>query len=568
MRRALRGFLAGAVLGEVLAATITLARRLSWRPYAPLHLPYDLAVCVAGAGAISLIAHLLLRRDAALGRKSVVAVAASSAVLVFLALAPRPSLLPKLRLPPSPPTARARSVLLVVLDTVRRSSLSLYGYARKTTPNLDRWAKGALVFDDATSVSSWTLPAHASMFTGLYPRSHGAHGYRSDQLKESTYRLPASCDTLAEIASRAGIATVAVVANHLYLDRRFGTDQGFATYWVDPPHPGLRFPPGDALFASLDPEGSAILDWPYVRDTFVTDAALDALDKLHDRPFFLFVNYLDVHRPNLRPATAEIPLEDEVVVPRYCPELTRVLRGEPIPEKLRRSLVNAYDRELEHLDGELSRLLARLDDLGLSRDTLVIVTSDHGEHFGEHGLVDHAVQLYNETVDVPLIVKGMGIAPGRSRKPVQVVDVFPTALEHLGLPVPGACQGTSLLGPAEHPIVSEWYAAANGFLLRPEYQGRFEADLRTIRMGSWRLFEDERGKVELYDLAADPRELHDTAAQNPQLVLELERRLAEWVANHPPGENVKVESGALSRERDAALRALGYAGEEGAGGKR
>jgi arylsulfatase A-like enzyme len=452
--------------------------------------------------------------------------------------------------------------VLVVLDTVRRSSLALHGYERRLTPNLDRWAEGALVFDQATSVSSWTLPAHASMFTGLYPRSHGAHGYRSDLQKESTYRLPDSCDTLAEIAARAGIATIGVVANHLYLDRRFGTDQGFATYFVEPPRPGLRFPPSDRLLEKIDPVASGILDWPYLRDTFVTDAALAALDDVRGRPFFLFVNYLDVHRPNRRAPSAEVPLEDEIVVPRSFPELQRVLCGEPIDERVRRSLVNAYDRELQHLDGELARLLARLAEPDLARETLVIVTSDHGEHFGEHGLVDHAALLYDEAVDVPLLVRGPGVAPGRRSEPVQVVDVFPTALEHLGLPVPPGCQGRSLLRPFDREAVSEWYAAANGFLLQPQYRGRFDADLRSIRVGRWRLLEDERGRIELYDVEADPRELAEVSAANSGVVESLRGLLARWVEAHPPGETVKLERGPSSRGREEALRRTGYAGDE------
>jgi len=560
-----RAALAGAGAGIVLAAAITLARRLTWRPYAPLHLPYDLALCVMGGIALGAVGFMALRRGPRIGRLFTAALGLAVLVIACCALAPRPRLLPEIALPSGTAPASRRSVVLIVLDTLRRSSLSLHGYGRRTTPNLDRWAEGALVFDQATSVASWTLPAHASMFTGLYPRSHGAHGYRSEKQKESTYVLPDSCDTLAEIASRAGFATVGVVANYLYLDRRFGTDQGFAEYFVDPPCRGLRVQPAEFLFEKIDPYGSHILDWGYIRDTFITDAALDAIEDLRGRPFFLFVNYFDVHRPNLRPPTPEVPLEDEFVVPRYYPELTRVLRGEPLDERVRRGLVNSYDRELQHLDGELARLLARLAEPDLAQDTLVIVTSDHGEHFGEHGLIDHAALLYDEAVDVPLLVRGPGVVPGRSARPVQVVDVFPTALEHLGLPVPASCQGVSLLRGEERDTVCEWYAAANGFLLQPQYKGRYEADLRSIRRGRWRLLEDERGKVELYDLDADPRELVDLAASQPEVVVDLRRALAEWVASHPPGEHVEMRAGPNSREREEALRRTGYAGEEGGG---
>lgn len=568
MKRALAGLYSGAMVGVALAAAATIARWLTWKPYVPVHLPWDLLVCVAGAGAAFGVARITVPARARLAL-----LAGSTLAIAFCVLKRPPSPVPPMpansapttsAAPPGPgPRAGGRSVLLIVLDTLRRSNVSLHGYGRRTTPNLDRWAQGALVFDQATSVSSWTLPAHASMFTGLYPRSHGAHGYRSERQKDSTYRLPGSCETLAEIASQAGIATAAIVANHLYLAPRFGVDQGFGTYWCEPPRAGFRLPPADFLCAKLDPLGDAIVDWPYCRDTFVTDWTIDALEELRGRPFFLFVNYLDVHRPNLRAPTLETPLEDEIAIPRYFPELTRVLRGEPIADKVRRSLVNAYDRELEHLDAELGRLFRWLETSGLADDLVVIVTSDHGEYFGEHGLIDHAVHLYDEAVDVPLIVKGRGIAPGRSARPVQVVDVFPTVLEVLGLPARPS-QATSLLSagaldaPLDRPSVCEWYAASNGFLLRPEYGGRFDRDWRSIRVGPWRLLEDSRGNVELYDLASDPRETRDLARESPGIVADLRARLAEWVASHPEGEKIPVEE---SRERDAALRALGYVGD-------
>jgi arylsulfatase A-like enzyme len=566
---AVRRWAGGAALGIAFAAAITLARRWTWRPYEPIHLPYDVAVCGIAGVVLALLAPRLYRPGARLSRISFAALIAAIPILAWCALGPRPRLLPSIASPATRPVMKPRSVVLVVLDTLRRSNLALHGYGRRTTPNLDRWAERALVFDQATSVSSWTMPAHASMFTGLYPRSHGAHGYRSGKQKESTYRLPDACDTLAEIVSRAGLSTAAVVANHLYLEPRFGTDQGFGVYFVDPPRPGFRFPPADALVGRLDPRAADALEWPYLRDTFVTDAALDAVEQLRGQPFFLFVNYLDVHRPNDRPPTPEVPEEDELVVPRYFPELTSVLRGEPIDPRVKRSLVNAYDRELQHLDGELARLLARLAEADLAEETLVIVTSDHGEHFGEHGLVDHAALLYDEVVHVPLLLRGPGIVPGRRADPVSLVDVFPTALEFLGLPVPEACQGASLLqAPGPREIVSEWYAAANGFLLHSQYRGRFDHDLRSIRIGRWRLLEDATGRIELFDLEADPRELADRAIAEPATVAELRARLAAWEAGHPAGESVPLGDAPTSRERSEALRRTGYAGEDDSAGPR
>ncbi|MGH7818281.1 MAG: sulfatase-like hydrolase/transferase, partial [Candidatus Binatia bacterium] len=205
------------------------------------------------------------------------------------------------------PQRKGPSVILIVLDTLRRDHMSLHGYSRKTTPFLDQWSEGALVFDDAVAVSSWTLPSHASMFTGLYPRSHGADAFRG-QAKKSARSLSEDQTTAAEIASAAGICTAAILSNWFYLGKEWNLDQGFGTYWAQVPRTGARFLWTERLARWLELERYESFHWLYYRDRYITDEALRWLRAADGRQFFLVLNYMDVHTPNRRPPNEIIPL--------------------------------------------------------------------------------------------------------------------------------------------------------------------------------------------------------------------------------------------------------------------
>ena len=459
------------------------------------------------------------------------------------------------------PAAAGRSVILLVVDTLRRDHLSLHGYGRPTTPVLEDWARGGLVFEDATANSSWTLPSHASMFTGLFPRSHGAHGYRGEVRWGNAYPLGEENVTAAELAHHAGIATGAVVANHVYLDRVFGLDQGFDTYWVSKPRRGLELPLVDDLARRLQPYAYGEFDWSYYRAGAVTDRAIEWLERHRERRFFLFLNYMDPHIPNGRPPSEAVPLEDEVPSSEHRYALDGIMAGRELPDGVLRDLVNHYDREIEHLDGELARLFAHLEESGLAERTCVLLTSDHGEYFGERSLIFHSKHLHREVVDVPLVLRGPGIPAGRSAKPVQSVDVFPTVLELLGLEFRAGVQGRSLLGDAEHPIVSEWYASENAGFLDPRYGGRLDRDLVTIRDGPLRLFASVRERdLELYDRASDPAETTNLASERPDRIAALQALLAEWLKTVPPAEALQRRREEYDPRDVELIEELGYAG--------
>ena len=452
------------------------------------------------------------------------------------------------------------SVILIVLDTLRQDHLSLYGYPRQTTPNLDRWAEDALVFVNSSSTASWTLPSHASMFTGLSPRKHGAHGFRGEAQGGNSHGLRPEHVSIAELASAAEIETAAIAANHLYVSEKHGLAQGFGSFWSVYPRRGFRFRPSDWLFKTFWPWQWREFSWFYYRDRYVTDNALRWLSAAKGRPFFLFLNYMDVHDPSARPAHPEVPLEDEEPVWLNGWEYWSVIRGDtPLSPRTRRGLINSYDRELIHLDGELQRLFDFLDDSGLSATTSVFVTSDHGEYFGEHGLVKHGLNLHDAVTRVPLIVKQPGGAVGRIDRPVQSNDLFPSMLEALGLSHDGEVDGRSVFGSESSEIVSEWYPSQRKYALDPIFEGRFDRTIRSLQVGKLKLLADDRGALVLYDRSQDPQEANDQSATRPEELATLRARLDRWLAARPAAAgDLSGERHALTAEDLEQLQALGY----------
>lgn len=500
------------------------------------------------------------------GRATEIGVAATIAALGFLAfsaLAPSP-------LDPHEPNRPAvevanqsrRSVVLIVLDNLRRDHMSLYGSPRQTTPHLDEWSKRALVFHHAIATSGWTLPSHASMFTGMYPRSHGAHGYASERDGQSTYVLRQDVRTLAEVASDAGVITGAVVANHFLLGPEFGIDQGFMDYQLLHPNPGLRLRRLDEAVLNHDRYRYTAIDWPYVRGAFVTDLAMKWLADHDDESHFLFVNYMDVHLPNDQPGNDVLPFDDEIIVPRWFLEGRKVLEHQKLSSDVLRSLVNSYDRELMALDVHVGRLIEFIEASRSGSDTVILVTSDHGEYFGEHDLINHMIHVYAEETNVPLLLAGPDIRIGHSDARVQSVDVYDTVLEALGVAVPAASQGQSLLRPTSRPQVAEWYSAPLGWMRDPRYNGRFMEDVIGYQDGSLRLIAYQGGRSELYDVTLDPYETHDLAASQPDDVARLRAALTAWQSSHGTPENLEPVSDSAKPLNDMLLeqlRSLGYA---------
>ena len=411
------------------------------------------------------------------------------------------------------------NVVFVLVDTLRADHLGCYGYERDTSPILDRFAEVGVRFARVRAQSSYTKTSMASIWTAANPPRHGI--YRYSHALADGLRLP------AEILRDAGFATAGIYRNG-WVAPNFGFARGFDLYVrpapsTDPVRVQRRGPGAPAL------QGT---------DLEVTEAAVEFLRGHRNRRFLLYLHYMDVHQ--------------------YLYEEESALFGT--------RYVDAYDNAIHWTDRNLGRLFKELVDLGLMDRTLVVIASDHGEAFYEHGSEGHARNLYAEVTLVPLVLS----LPFRLPEAVVVeplvrnIDIWPTVLDLLGLPpIPGA-EGRSLV-----PLI---LAAARGEPQEPLAPEAAEAalDLTWGRVGAeptlelsvtawpWRLLAipSDPDLVQLYHLAEDPGEQRDLAASRPEVVAQLLPRVERAVAGGPPpGAREEVE---LDEMRLQQLRALGY----------
>jgi len=418
---------------------------------------------------------------------------------------------------------RPDNVILIVVDTLRADHLSVYDYDRPTSPQLEQWAASGLVFDRAFATSSWTLPTFGSVLTGLWPAQHSA-GTRL-QIEPGKWRrspLSQAVTTLPEVMQQNGFATRAIV-NNTFLREHFGADRGFDLYDYE------------------KGRGAAA----------VVELARDWLSEMGEEPFFMMVHMMDPHLPYEPPTEFMGKFGD--VLAGAIPPLGRksiVDRLQDLTDVDRTSLAARYDEEVASVDHELGRLFSYLEEQGFWDRTLIILTSDHGEELFDHGGFEHGHSMFQEVLRVPLIFWGPGIRVGREDAPVSLVDLTPTIYEATGVAVESELSGVSLWGAIQ----------ANG---RPE---RREILAQNTLWGTERkaivswphklILDPKSGRLQLYDLSADPLEQQDLAGEKPAVAQELERRLVEGVAGFDAGP---TEPGvALTEEVERELRALGY----------
>ena len=420
------------------------------------------------------------------------------------------------------------NVLLIVMDTARADRLSCYGYGKKTTPTLDRIASQGVLFEQMIAAASWTLPSHATLFTGLYPRDHKTTG--------ATGNLPAELTTLAEALAAAGYDTAGFSCNP-WLTSATGLTQGFRTFldvWRDP-RPRR---PGDD---GTEQASQLLLDW--------VDSAATR------RPFFAFVNFMEPHlsydppegfERGFVPAGADPAQVAEVRGWQHPREVGYILRvpGFGVTPAQFGLLGGLYDGELAYLDSELGELFHGLEQRGLLKDTLLIVTSDHGEHLGDHALMDHKMSLYDALIRVPLIIRYPGVVPQgvRVRGQVQNNDLFPTVLRLCGIErTPPA--GAAVLPFDDRQPTREWTFAEFGppteFLqiLRRRFPGvpyaKFDRSLVSVRGSRYKYIWASDGRSELYDLVQDPDETQNVAATLPKVAQELRGRVLAFRTRRP-----------------------------------
>lgn len=420
-------------------------------------------------------------------------------------------------------TASPRRVILISIDTLRADHLGSYGYPRPTSPLLDALAAEGVVFEDVFSPSPWTLPAHGSLLTGLYPSRHG--------LKSHEDYLPSRVATLALVLSRQGFRTAAVVNSH-NLSPRYGLDRGFQEF---------RY-----IEESVD---------RIEPSTEIIDQAIDWLRASSDRPLFLFLHTYDVHSDyRSRPAyEAQFVGPYEGVATGATAQLISAREGKlALDAKDAGHLIDLYDAGIRQMDDDLGRLLAFLRAEGLYEETLLVITSDHGEEFLERGGVLHGRTQFQEVVRVPLILRGPGIARGqRIPTPVSLVDVMPTVLGLLRIGEPGGIDGGDL-----GPLWRERSRPAR-YLFGEADHNNVEPDVtRAARRENFKLHYDRlTRKHELYDLAQDPAERRDVAAQHPGVADQMLQEILRFMETRTEGERPREK---LTPEQIEKLKSLGY----------
>lgn len=403
------------------------------------------------------------------------------------------------RLNAAPPGAP--NVLLLVIDTQRADHLSSYGYSRPTTPNLDRLASEAVRFEQAHSPSSWTLPSHASMLTGRRPREHRAGEPMRPFLGRQFPTLPEALDQI-------GYATGAFVSNNVWLGRQVKLDRGFLHYddFFEHGREALLKP---LLMRKIAWEwapamGVRTLSEPRRADS-VNAAMLEWIDGLSGRPFFAFLNYMDVHGPYLATPEFEGRFHDTgETPPQHAVTLGPTTDAEAAAFRARvRSNIDGYDSSLAYVDHEIQRLLDALEARHQLANTIVIVTSDHGESFGDHGLVHHGNSLYREQTHVPLLVRLPGGTGKTVTEPVSLTRIPATILSLVGQP-DARFPGTALTMPAAPGAHAVTEVARRRFV--PKGWPTSQGGLQSVFSEHWHFITSETGKRELYDLAADPAE--------------------------------------------------------------
>ncbi|MEN8165629.1 MAG: sulfatase [Acidobacteriota bacterium] len=444
--------------------------------------------------------------------------------------------------PEESPTPQVRSVVLIVVDTLPAATLGCYGNIRETSPQVDRLAREGALFERVYAPSNWTVPATASLLTSLYPSEHGAEvmgEMRTLSGQNPPNRLDNSITTLAEILATRNFKTGLFSANP-YL--KAGFQQGYGASEID-----------------------------RMSATALNDLAIAWLRGLSGEPFFLHLQYMDLHLP------VEPPPDFAALFAFEGDDMTQdevknwaFGRGKDAVgadfEDYRRRKVALNDGTMRYVDTEIGRLLLVLEELGVLSDTLIVVTSDHGEEFWQHAAeevemggdprnvygIGHGHAMYEEIVRVPLVFSGPGITEGaRSSATWSLLDVAPTLLDMLGLKAPAEMRGRSLA-----PILGLQGEAPEHWEALLIESPAYGPNSTVLVAGSHKLISRSDGIELVFDLEEDPGERRNLAASDPDTTEELRDQMSAMMAlmgGAPSAEQLQADD-----ETTEQLRALGY----------
>lgn len=439
------------------------------------------------------------------------------------------------RLPPA--AKNTPNVVLVVVDTLRADHTTPYGYSLATTPNLEKIARQGTLFEDAISSSSWTLPAHESLLSGRYPHEHGP--LREQMVNQSLPSLP-------RILAAKGFRTGAFSANNDFFCRRAGFAASFLHF------EDYFYSAGDMLYRTF---WGRLFFRTYVSDLLGMDElparkkaaevnreTLAWIDRDRSRPFFVVLNYLDAHYPYV----PEQPYRSRflpTVRPDCAPSLAHRLNPLHRPTEFEVLMamspacfqveIAEYDGAIAYIDAQIAHLFDELHERGLDRNTMVIITSDHGESFREHGLVTHGTSLYRELIHVPLVIWWPGHVPAGASisRPVSTASLPATVLDLLGdtdpreFPIPSLARLWA--DPATQSAWPDPVSEMAQDLYIPTHYPAYRGWLKSITDAQWHLIVSQSDPAELYAWPQDPQESTNLAqsAEGKTVVSDINARL-------------------------------------------
>ena len=426
--------------------------------------------------------------------------------------------------PPGP------NIILITIDTLRADRLGCYGHGRNTSPNIDGLARKAVLFHTAITPRAKTSPAIASILTGQYPHTNS--------VRTNWVPLPKKAITLQEILNDKNYVTSAVVGNYVLKRKHSGLSPGFDSY-------------DDRM---LETELNRNLHEKIAGQ--VNLSAFNWLEENRDKKFFLWLHYQDPHGPYTAPKNLLNSFShqnNEYIPIDKVPEFQRLPWIEEIDGKVDAAAYrDNYDAEILYCDKAVGGLLARLRDLGLEDDTMIILTADHGESLGEHDYYfGHGKYAYEASSRVPLIVYEPSIIknPGRIEGQVNLINITPTILDLAEIPIPLGMEGRSLLPM----ITGEDLSGDENIFLEKENR------IKAVRTNDWKYISNiDKSTDELYYLRDDPLETENVALENPRQVEELKSRLHEWMNHNDRIPIGKEHYRKLKKIERKAMRSLGY----------
>ncbi len=443
--------------------------------------------------------------------------------------------------------------LVIVIDTLRSDHMSCYGYNKNTTPNIDKLVRHGCIFTNCYSTSSWTLPACTSLMTGLYTQTHKTNKWDSS--------IPKWAPFLPRILAAHGYYCSGVSSNP-FLSEKYGFASGFHKFDEETVIAAAKwsFPLAESKHKAI------VLASTGATATRTTMQLLN--NRPHDKPFFIFIHYMDCHADYVPP-----PPFDTKFNPDYSGDITGHVQSQrfstDISQRDLRHVKSLYDGEIAYTDFQVAQLLEHLNALNLENNTCVVLTADHGEEFLEHGNWGHGYNLFNECLRIPLIIRWPGkIKPGTTINiPVSIIDIMPTILDAAGLNTPQFCPGTNLITILEDDCKDTRRSLLAQTALGNPLTALITQNLKLITRTPDNTHITDPAKTMVFDLKKNPKELFDKQLEDQntreQLLFKYVNTMAK-INNQPTNKSDTFERSQIkiNPQHHKMLKSLGYIGND------